>query len=391
MISRMWMLCAVGLAVLPVTGVRSADSVAESERKLQAMPPARKDELRSKQEFFAQLTPAERDRLRRLHEQLSSAGDGEQLTQLMLRYSEWLKSLSLELRAELADLPPDQRIPAIKKILEQQERQRFQDLVIKPLPKEDYDAILDWFNALLQRNTDSLLAKLEPEERTRLQQISDPRWRWLEAVRLQRPQSGGDNRKPGELVPLSADDIQQLSSRLSGETRKTLDEAPDEDAKRFTVWNWVHAATMSKMKPRISSDELQRFLAELDPKMRDYLENLPRDRMLEELRRMYFVSRFRGGGDRGRGSFRGWRPGESPPPGAFAPTANRRTGRNLGGPMNRRGDTKRNSRTSAAEAAATRSGSCPGKDPSRGNKVAESPTRAGRMPAATEPPARTPC
>ena len=319
MISRMWTLCAVGLTVLPVTGGRSADSAAENQRKLQSMPPAQKDGLRSKQEFFAQLTPAERDRLRRLHEQLSAAGDGKQLTQLMLRYSEWLKSLPLEGRAELADLPPDQRIPAIKKILEQQERQRFQDLVVKPLPTEDYDAILDWFNAVLQRNADSLLAEIAPEDRARLQQITDPRRRWLEAVRLQRQQSGDANWKPFEFVPLSVEDIQQLSGRLSGETRKTLEEAPDENAKRFTVWSWIHAATMSKMMPRISSDELQRFLAELDPQMRGYLENLPRDRMLEELRRMYFVSRFRGGGDRGRGPFRGWRPGESPPPWGFRP------------------------------------------------------------------------
>ena len=193
MISRMWTLCAVGLTVLPVTGVRSADSAAEFRQKLQSMPPAQKDELRSKQDFFAQLTPAERDRLRRLHEQLSAAGDGEQLTQLMLRYSEWLKSLPLERRAELADLPPDQRIPAIKKLLEQQERQRFQDLVAKTLPKEDYDAILDWFSAVLQRNAESLLAELKPEDRARLEQISDPRRRWFEAVRLQRQQPGGAN------------------------------------------------------------------------------------------------------------------------------------------------------------------------------------------------------
>ena len=319
MISRMWTLCAVGLTVLPVTGGRSADSAAEFRQKLQSMPPAQKDELRSKQDFFAQLTPAERDRLRRLHERLSAAEDGEQLTQLMLRYSEWLKSLPLERRAELADLPPDQRIPAIKKLLEQQERQRFQDLVAKALPKEDYDAILDWFSAVLQRNAESLLAELKPEDRARLEQISDPRRRWFEAVRLQRQQPGGANFKPFELVPLSAEDIQQLSGRLSGETRKTLDEAPDADVKRFTVWNWIHAATMSKMMPRISSDELQRFLGELNPEMRGYLENLPRDRMLDELRRMYFVSRFRGGGEWGHGAFRGWRPGDPPPPWGFPP------------------------------------------------------------------------
>jgi hypothetical protein len=118
------------------------------------------------------------------------------------------------------------------------------------------------------------------------------------------------------MLPLQDDAIRELAMQLSKQARAAFDKAEDAEARRLIVANWFRAAVFNKMLPRVSDEELQAYLQKkVDPQYRDYLENLPHERMLSELRRMWYVDRFRRGpGESGRHSPRKRRPGDFPGP-----------------------------------------------------------------------------
>ena len=60
-----------------------------------------RNDLREKYDKFEALSPDEQDQLRRLHEQLESDPQGDKLRRLLLRYHEWLKTLTPGERADL--------------------------------------------------------------------------------------------------------------------------------------------------------------------------------------------------------------------------------------------------------------------------------------------------
>jgi hypothetical protein len=290
-------------------GAEHEDLNAVRER-IQQLTPSQKEDLRRKKERFDQLPDAERERLREFHLELDNDALAGRLQQIMLRYHDWLRSLPSEQRAELQRLPQDQRIVEIKKIMEQQEKQRFHELVMKRLHPEDYDVILAWLD-------EWVLSELTPEQKTQLAEQSDPRSRRREMFGLYRKRLGDQAPRFPDVILPDDQAIQNLAAKLSDEPRTTLQEAPDVESRRFLVKNWIGAALFSRTTPRVTAEELKKFLEkQVDPARRDYLENLPRDRMLSELRRMYFMDRFRGkGGERpfGKrppGDFRG--PGEKP-------------------------------------------------------------------------------
>ena len=292
------------------------ESEAARHARLEAMAPAQKEELRSKKQQFDRFPPDQQERLRHLHEDICRDPDAERLHHVMLRYNEWLRALPSERRAELYRLPPDERLVAIKKTLEEQERQRFQEMVRKLHP-HDVDVIKRWFGELVQRDIQSLLGTLPPEDQQRLRDIEDPWTRLLEAFRIRKKQSRENSLQPTDLVSITDTDIRQLQSQLSPPAAEMLNEIKDSEAKLAAVKDWIRVLAFSRDVPRVSDEELRRFLRDrVDAKTRDYLENLPRDRMMGQLRWMYFAHRYwsRGGEGNGRPPFRNWGPGDFRPP-----------------------------------------------------------------------------
>lgn len=309
MLSRLALLALAALSADPSGPMKAeADSREACRQRLEAMTASEKEELRRKKERFDRLPAEQQDRLRELHEQLSRDPQSARLRQVMVRYSEWLKSLPSGQRAELVSMPPDERIAHIKKYLEQQERQRFHELVLKKLKPEDYGIILRWFE-------EKLLAELTPEQRKEVAGVRDPRRRVTDLLRRSGQLGSSPTPRPLDRLRVAEEDVRALARQpLSPEAQAALEAAANLEAKQRIVQYWVGAAMFSRMTPRVSDRELQRFLEEhVDPKRREYLENLPRDRMLGELRRMYYMSRFRGDGDRLPPPFRKWPPGELPP------------------------------------------------------------------------------
>jgi hypothetical protein len=299
-----------------------------------------RQELLRNQERFNELTTAEQQRLRTLHEELVADPASATLYGVLERYHEWLKTLSPEQRAELADLSAAPRIDRIAKLLAKQkeEQQRKQQRFTggEPLPPEDVQVIFDWFEELVQRHRDELLASMPANRRADVEKLDETgKKRALMFVALRRWRN--------EPIPLGVDDFDRLVTRLSPTAREQLEKADTPQRKRHLAREWlfqVMASRWGSMSVRrslasIASEELERFFQdELPESDQQRLLNLPRDQMRDELRHLYFQRAgrperppfdrreppdFRGGPPRD------FPPGERPPRGEFpGPRGSRR-------------------------------------------------------------------
>jgi hypothetical protein len=297
---------------------RGEESLEQRSTRLAALPPGEIEELRTKKEQFDRLPPEERARLRDLHRQLCQQPDAEKLREVMIRYSEWLKSLPSDQRSELAALDATQRLQQIKRVLEQQERQRFQELVFRKLDPRDYEVIKKWFSALVQRKVKSLGETLPPEAREQISRRSDPMDLLMEIARIRREMPGEKkDARPLDYLDISEADVAELNRALSPEASRTLADVPDNNDKLTLVRGWVLAAAFSGRWHRVSDEELKKFLATRDAATRDHLEDLPREEMFKELRRLYYTEHMRSrwpprGGPGGPGPPPPWSPGFDP-------------------------------------------------------------------------------
>jgi hypothetical protein len=298
--------------------VAAIDSDSEQGRlaRIEEMGTAEKEELRIRKERFDRLPDEEKERLRQLRRTICGQNDKDTLLRIMVRYGDWLKSLPINQRAELAGLDPSERLKQIKKILEQQERQRFQELVYRKLDPKDLEVIKEWLSSLVQRNVDLLREKLPAEVMEQLKGKRDPVDLLFELSRYRREFLHESNIRPLDMIEITDADIAELSRQLSPEARSTLAEATNKNDKLTAVKYWVLAATVSRRLHRVSEEELKHYLeTRVDASTRDSLENLPREQMLSQLRRMYSMERVRPrDGDGGRRPFRGWGPNEGWPP-----------------------------------------------------------------------------
>lgn len=277
----------VGTLLFVGMAVGETESLSQRESRLASLPAADKAELMRQQERLQRLPSEEQDRLRQLERDLANDPQGEQLREIMLRYNEWLRSLSSAQRTELLSLPAEQRMPRIKSLFEEQERQRFQDLLAVPLQPDDQHVLMAWVNSLLRDNEPLLLEKLSPLDRQRLKQVEDPNRRLMMLVAAFRWRTG-TNARLFELVHPTEEQVHDLRGRLSPQSRAALNSARDASERKLIIQGWTRAAIESRLGPPVSKDELQRFWDEhVTDEQREYLESLPRDRMKQELQRLY--------------------------------------------------------------------------------------------------------
>lgn len=308
---RPGLLASCGLAVLLVgvvalaVGAGPGEDEAARRDKLNSLSVTEKEELRRKRERFERLDDAEKERLRRLHARLVDSPNRRRLHEVMLRYHEWLKTLSAEQRADLLRLPPEEKIDEIRRLMQQQRSQRFREFVNTPLAPEDVRAIFIWLDQYLARHEEALIDMLSEDFQPRVRRIESPQMRRrMLGMALSKLTEKDD-------LPLPTDeDLQRLSDQLSPQAREALAEVPNEQKVKL-VHQWVRAAVASRLTPHVSNERLLSFYREqrdkLDAKERERLEGLPREQFYQEIRRLYFKHRgpwrHRRDGDRGRPRF----------------------------------------------------------------------------------------
>ncbi|MBL8830022.1 MAG: hypothetical protein JNM18_23790 [Planctomycetaceae bacterium] len=290
----------------------AADSLADRQAKLAALPADAQQQLLVKFERFRQLPAAEKQRLHELHRAIETDPARDELLATLDRYSEWLQTLSAAQRAELAHLLSAERIERVRQLMQERRGPLFPSY--RPLSPEDREVVRAWIEK-------QALANLPADRRAEFDQLSDEeRRRALMRAFMQRFQPFDQQRRPtlaglGEVVSL----IDQLSEPVRNEFVRA------EPAQKVGILSgWV----MQSIGMSITEQQLRKhFDHDLSPAEQQRLLALPGDEMQRELRRMYFRAK---GNELGLPRFDMGRP--QPPPGGFPP------GR--GGPFKERGKEK---------------------------------------------------
>ncbi len=300
-----------------ITSAQADETLQMRRAKIESLSPAAKEALLERYRRFMRLDPAEQDRVRRLHAALAQDPQRPELRQVMLHYYDWLKTLPPYQQAELRELAPAQRVQQIKRLLEWQAQRRGKSPALAEslrdyrlgrrllppagkrgawLSPQDIEALLQWFERYVARHADQILRLLPEAQRKQLArelaQTQDPlrRHELLIAMWLRWQL---DN--PGKVPLPDAEDLAELRSHLSPETRRRLQQRPPPEQWRLLssvipmfVLQQYAARRMDGVFPAVTEEELAQFFEkELKPMQRDQLLNLPADDMARELWRMY--------------------------------------------------------------------------------------------------------
>jgi hypothetical protein len=311
------LVCLIGFAAI----VGADDRLDARREQIAKLQPTEQEELLRKQERFAALPAEEQQRLRAFQAALDADKDAARLEQVLIRYHEWLKTLTPSQRAKLAELPPAERVAEIKRIKKQQNEARERMHRADLLSWVDMKEVLKWTEDFVWERRQDLLAEMSKEQRQRFEKWDRQRQRRAMLLRaFERSRREG----PGAIGELDQTDIDKLAGKLSDKPKQALSDAATLTDKRRLVGGWI-GTSMHRLDPWPSSrkqgslvveDLLQYLQNEVPPTDRERLLKMPRDKMLEELRGMYFERSRYGGpggpprfdgrpGDRPRGSYRG--------------------------------------------------------------------------------------
>jgi hypothetical protein len=281
----------------------AGDDLATRREQIERLQPAEQQELLRKQERFAGLPAYEQERLRALQAALDADPKAEQLRQVLSRYHEWLKTLTPTQRAELADLPPAERVEQIKRIQKQQRIAREQAHRVEVLSSKDMRVILKWTEDLAWKRRERLLAGMSDAQRKYFDSNDEKHKRRIllyKALWYERARRG--SKGSGSLLGVEEADIERLSAELSEPARHELTEAGSLAAQRRIAFAWMGTA-LHRLDPShagrklgpLAGEDLAQFLQNDVPlPQRERLLKMPREQMLEELRAMYHQ---RGRGD----------------------------------------------------------------------------------------------
>jgi hypothetical protein len=272
-----------------------ADFARQRER-IAAMSPAEQAELAKNQKWFNDLDEVEKGRIRQLHRDIEQAEDGEQLREIMHRYSVWLETLPSVTRYALREMPSQQRLEQIKTLRQQSRDER---------------VLRQWFVAYLTR-----ASQRAPEDRPPPGSRGEPDSRGPDASR---GRADRVRRAFADwLPPPSEGELAVLRGQLSPATRALL-----ESKTRMDQWHWVLKQVGSERvqewinrrlagpRPEIPDRELTAFFEGLSAETREELLRLPGNEMygrLRELHQMEQQKRLPGGRFPRQG------PGSGPPP-----------------------------------------------------------------------------
>ena len=340
-------------------------SVAERRLWIEKQGDTDRERLQRMLDRFAELPPAEQERLRELQAQLDKSPE---LRRVLRNYYDWLKNLQTAQRAELLALTPEKRFDEIQRLKDEQAKEslrRTANNAKDKLTQKDWQEIFAWIDGVTQKNQEQILKDL-PEDRRKVIEAmpadSQMRRRALMGAAFNHWNSTGT----GILPQVEPGEIDSLVMKLSPNAKGMLEKLSDKQ-KLDVVREWAGKAVRARMPQgrfgqfgqSVSEEELTAFFETLPKADKDHLIGLSREEMHGELRKRYFESHFqkprpdgpfRPGGDRPRSGPNGDRPrpdrnaGERPPAGSpddpsstDRPPGTDRPSRGFGGPRGDRG------------------------------------------------------
>jgi len=275
------------------------ETLAERRARLEQMEESQKEQLLQNYQRFVRMDSAERERMRKLHGELVTAEDQDELRVVMQRYNDWLNELPPSQRAEITSASPEERLKKIEELRSAQQKQEKYRL-----GAADTEAMRNWIHA----------------------NQFDVKWRtgWRDGP--DKPQ-------------VTLEQLAELRTVLSEDGKAKLDEAIAQDVKakpntkktheavRRLLFTWA-GQTSRRGGPGGRSDsgrpgmrqpseqELQDFLKnELRDRERADLLSLPHEEMQIQLRRLWGAREFRRMHDDRQRSGQSGPPGGGPPGG----------------------------------------------------------------------------
>jgi anti-sigma factor RsiW len=261
-------------------GSEPADSLAQRRDRIKAMSTAQKENLLNRQQQFSKLEPAERQRVRQLHDQLRNDPEAARLREVLTRYYQWLTALPEFRQLQLKEAPPEQRIQQIKKIQQTQAAS-----AASQLDPPDREALRLWIDRYVRQHEARLLEMVPANYRRNVSKVTpEMRHRWVLALIYQRWKRVG----APALAALGSGELASLRAGLSPPTRARLEALPT-DKQWQMVAEWIGQVSVKRPSagPRLPNldEQLAHFFEfHLDDETRDRLMSLPGDEMQQRLR-----------------------------------------------------------------------------------------------------------
>jgi hypothetical protein len=297
---------------------RAEETPAQRLERLHEMGEAEKADLFRHLEQFGALSPAEQERIRKLHQEIQNDPESDKLRETMNRYCQWLATLSPYERAELLDLKPSRRVKRIKEMLADKAK-----TAAKRLSDKDREGVVHWMQQYATAHEASIL-KLLPENRRHEIETMPPvaRHRTVMVMLCQRWQV--DN--PKVYPSTTEQEVADLRSRISPEARARLESKSAAEQERILA-TWLRRAATQELFTRhhdrnslfgLDEQLADYFEFQLNDEQRDRLMSLPGEEMQIKLRDMYFMQG-KGGDPWGhygdhlwRGNRKSMQPGKEP-------------------------------------------------------------------------------
>lgn len=244
---------------------------------------AEKEALRLKRERFLRLSSEEQNRLREFHSELEEHPDHERLRRILENYNEWLRTLTPAKRAEIQDLPTEERIEKIKEVQEEEARRVLGFFGETKLPEQDVPGLYAWIDLFVAQNEKMLLEKL-PDRVAR--DVNRSRKDESRRRRIAFYLTGLTLEELQDLVSVS--DAESLFNGLSEEAKAILGNRESDEERILLVQRWIRFALIARNIPRVSDDELETFYREkLDDEERHQLDRMPPTQRKQRLIWMY--------------------------------------------------------------------------------------------------------
>ena len=316
----------------------------DREKRIEELSAAEKRQLSHRQRRWEGLAAGERRRLAELERQIAGDGQSAALWETLARYQAWLQDLTPGKRADLVALPREERIAAIKRMREEEQRSefgggRFGPGDIRPLTPADVEMLVTWATQQLRREVESHGDRLEsmmpPLVRDRINRMPTEQRENILMIVAGRRLFAGDR---GPAPWMAGKDLEELVGRLSNPAREALTAESSDAGRQELLAGWIRKSFAQRMRSlflgsssnQVSQEELERFFVEdLESDQRAELLNLTSEQMQARLRQLYFFGQSWppapfGGPGRYRhapGGFSRERPGERPGdrPGEFEP------------------------------------------------------------------------
>ncbi|QEG24731.1 anti-sigma factor family protein [Mariniblastus fucicola] len=255
-------------------------------------------ELFEKKTKFEAINESQKETLREFHDLLADEPERDKLVDVMASYYDWLKILGASQRANLLDLPPEDRLKEIGRITRQQAQDAFGTIGSTKLPPNDavlfykwYDFSVDYYEPEIRERTGKVLTEMRkakglPTNEMVIDRIkSGPIEELVEFLMRNDRENFGqilcDNTRSWNIG------IDYLRAIVSDEAGSIIDQ-PDftEQDRQELILKWIEAANRARFP--IKSSELKSFYAELTQEQRDKLDNLHPDQWYDSLTRMYW-------------------------------------------------------------------------------------------------------